>query len=183
MTHPTGFFRTAMAAGLLCFVASLVRAEEEPAYRNVALNPADVQGKAESYPHASANSEYKNLPPFAARCAIDGKTANHGHGAGCPSWGPDRRTDLWWRVDLGRTVAIDKVVIVIRADFPHDRHWHSATIEFSDGSREEIEIEKTDKPQTFSFTSRKATWLRLTDLVQEEPLGWCGLSEVEVWGR
>ena len=63
------------------------------------------------------------------------------------------------------------------------KHWHSATIEFSDGTRETITIAKTADPQTFTFRKRTATWLRFTDLVQEEPLGWCGFSEVEVWGR
>ena len=152
-------------------------------YRNLALNPLDVQGPAAGYPHASSNSEYSNNPAFAARCAIDGKTANRGHGGKYPSWGPDRRKDLWWKVEFGRSVEVDKVVLHIRADFPHDRHWHGATIEFSDGSRERVRIEKTAKPQTFPFAKRTVTWLRFTDLVQEEPPGWCGFSEVEAWGR
>jgi len=154
-----------------------------PAYRNVALNPADVQGPAKSYPHASSNSEYKNTPVFAARCAIDGKTANKGHGGRFPSWGPDKRTDLWWKVEFGRPVEIDKIVLYIRADFPHDKHWRSATVEFSDGTRETITIAGTADPQTFTFKKRTAAWLRFTDLVQDEPLGWCGFSEVQVWGR
>jgi len=157
--------------------------ERPNGYRNVALNPADVQGRAASFPHATSNSEYGNKAAFAARCAIDGKTANRGHGGRFPSWGPDRRKDLWWKVEFGRRAEIDKIVLYIRADFPHDRHWHGATIEFSDGSREKIRIDKTDRPQTFKFARRTVTWLRLTDLVQAEPLGWCGLSEVEVWGR
>jgi len=44
-------------------------------------------------------------------------------------------------------------------------------------------IEKTAEPQTFTFEQRTALWLRFTDLVQEEPLGWCAFTEVEVWGR
>ena len=152
-------------------------------YRNVALNPDDVQGRAVSFPHASSNSEYRNLSAFAARCAIDGKTANRGHGGRFPSWGPDRRKDLWWQVEFPRAVEIDKIVLYIRADFPHDRHWHSATIEFSDGHRKKIAIRKTHEPQTFSFAKRTVTRLRLVDLVQDEPLGWCALTEVQVWGR
>jgi len=151
-------------------------------YRNVALNVDDVQGDAKSFPHASSNSECRGLPCFAAKCAIDGKTANTGHGKRFPSWGPDKRKDLWWKVEFGRAVKIDKLVVYIRADFPHDRHWHSATIRFSDGSDQEIEIEKTAQPQTFKFKPRTVTWLLLTELVQKEPLGWCALSEVEVWG-
>ena len=152
-------------------------------YRNVALNPNDVQGKAKGYPHASSNSEYGNKAPYAAKNVIDGKTANRGHGGRYPSWGPDRREDLWLKIELAKTFEVDKIVLYIRADFPHDRHWHSATIEFSDGSKEKIKIAKTAKGQTFTFKKRNISWLRFTELVQKKPLGWCGLSEIEVWGR
>jgi len=66
-------------------------AEVENAYRNLAINPADVRGYARSWPHASANSECRNDPAFAARNAIDGKTENTGHGRKFPSWGPDKQ--------------------------------------------------------------------------------------------
>jgi hypothetical protein len=152
-------------------------------YRNLAVNPADVRGEADGYPHASSNSEYDGLAWFAARCAIDGNTENQGHGKRYPSWGPHKRTDLWWKLEFGRTVTIDKLVLYIRADFPHDACWHAATVEFSDGSRQTIKIQKTARRQAFVSEKRSVEWLRLVDLVQEEPLGWCGLTEVEVWGR
>jgi len=152
-------------------------------YRNVALNPDDVQGYARSWPHASSNSEYHGMPAFAARNAINGKTQNKGHGGKFPSWGPDKLKGLWWKVDFGRLVEIDKLVLYIRADFPHDDFWHSATIEFSDGSRESIKIEKTAEPQEFRFDKRVVSSLRLTDLTEAEPLGWCALTEVQVWGK
>ncbi len=152
-------------------------------YRNLALNPLDRQGDADGYPHASSNSEYEGKAWFAAPSAIDGRTANQGHGPRYPSWGPHKRTDLWWKVDFGREVTVDKLVLYIRADFPHDAHWHSATVEFSDGSKEKIEIAKTAGRQAFTFDRRATRWVRLTDLVQTEPLGWCAFTEVEVWGR
>jgi len=152
-------------------------------YRNVALNPKDVIGPALSYPHASSNSECRNDPVFAARCAIDGNKSNRGHGGRFPSWGPDKRKDLWWQVEFGREVEIDKIVLYIRADFPQDRHWRSATVGFSDGSSEKIDISKAAEPQTFTFDKRIATWVKFTDFVQDEPLGWCGFTEVEVWGK
>ena len=151
-------------------------------YRNVAVNPGDTRAGG-YYPHASSNSEYGNKAPYLALNVINGRTENKGHGGRFPSWGPDRRRDLWWKVDFGRPTEVDKVVLYIRADFPHDRHWHSATLEFSDGSREKIAIKKTAGPQTFRFDKRVVTWMKFTDLVQAEPLGWCGLSEVQVWGR
>ena len=152
-------------------------------YRNVACNPHDVQGYARSWPHASSNSEYRDMPAFAARNAINGRTANQGHGHAFPSWGPDKQKGLWWKVDFGRLVETDKIVLYIRADFPHDDFWHSASIEFSDGISESITLQKTDAPQVFEFDKRVASWLRLTDLKETEPLGWCALTEVEVWGK
>jgi hypothetical protein len=152
--------------------------------RNVALNPYDVRGEAKSFPHATSNSECRKEGVFAARNAIDGQTKNTGHG-GWPyqSWGPDVRKDLWWKVDFGRPVEIEQVAIVIRADFPHDRFWHSATIEFSDGSSLPIELKKDREKQVFPVPKKTVTWLRLTDLVQADPPGWAALMEVEVMGR
>jgi hypothetical protein len=157
--------------------------KEIAAERNVALNPCDVRGETTFYPHATSNSECRKQAEFAARNAIDGDGRNTKHG-GWPfqSWGPDKRTDLWWRVEFGRPVAVDQLVLTIRADFPHDRHWHKGVIVFSDGSREAISIEKTAEAQTFAFTKRTVESLKITDLVQAEPLGWCALSEVDVRG-
>jgi hypothetical protein len=152
-------------------------------YRNVALNPEAAQGYARSWPHASSNSEYRDMPAFAARNAINGRTANKGHGGKFPSWGPDKQKGLWWKVDFGRLVEIDKITLYIRADFPHDDNWQTATIEFSDGSRESIAIKRTAEPQEFKFEKRIVSSVRLTDLVEAEPLGWCGLTEVQVWGK
>lgn len=159
-------------------------AEELAAYRNVAFNPYDVRGKTTFFPHATSNSECRDEPDFAARNAIDGLSKNSGHGRWPnQSWGPDKRTDLWWKVEFGRPVEVDKLVLATRADFPHDRHWHAAVIEFSDGSREKLEIKKQAEPQTFEFRKRTVAWLQLTDLAQDPPLGWCALTEVEVWGK
>ena len=159
-------------------------AQELASNRNVAINAYDVRGDSTFFPHATSNSECRGEPDFAARNAVDGSVLNTRHG-GWPyqSWGPDKRKDLWWKVEFGRAVEVDRLDLVIRADFPHDRHWHSATIEFSDGSRETIQIAKTADQQKFSFKKRTATWLRLTDLVQAEPLGWCALVEVLIWGH
>jgi hypothetical protein len=153
------------------------------AYRNVAYNPRAAQGYARSWPHASSNSEYHDMPAFAAGNAINGKTANQGHGRAFPSWGPDKQRDLWWKLDFGRLIETDKIVLYIRADFPHDDFWHNATIAFSDGSTESIKLQKTAEPQVFEFKRRDISWLRLTELQETEPLGWCALTEVEVWGK
>jgi hypothetical protein len=152
-------------------------------YRNLALNPDDTRGPAVSYPHATSNSECRNEMCFAAKNVIDGNTANIGHGPKYPSWGPDKRTDLWLKIEFGKSVEVDKVIIYIRADVPHDAYWKTGMIEFSDGSKEKISFGKTADAQEFRFKSRRIEWLRITDLVQDEPLGWCGFTEVQVWGR
>jgi hypothetical protein len=159
-------------------------ADEPAAYRNVAVNPYDLRGTTTFFPHATSNSECRNEPVFAARNAIDGRIGNKGHG-GWPnqSWGPEQKKDLWWKVDFGRPVAVDKVVIYIRADFPHDKVWHDAVLKFSDGTAEKIRIEKAAEPQAFKFPARTVTSVEIADLVQDEPLGWAALTEVEVWGR
>ena len=158
--------------------------EEIGAYGNLALNPYDSRGISTSFPHASSNSECREEAVFAARNAIDGSKVNTKHG-GWPnqSWGPDRRTDTWWKVDFGRAVQVDKLTIILRADFPHDKTWTSATVRFSDGSTQKITLQKTAEPQSFSFDKRTVSWVQLEELAGEKPLGWCALSEVEVFGR
>ena len=73
-------------------------------------------------------------------------------------------------------------MIWVRADFPHDDVWKTATVRFSDGSTEKIELKKTAEPQTFEFSKRRVTSVRLTDLEASFPLKWCGITEMEVWG-
>ncbi|MDO5308160.1 MAG: hypothetical protein Q4G03_01485 [Planctomycetia bacterium] len=161
------------------------RPEGQNEYRNVALNPGDVQGDklfVKQYPHAMSNSEYGCLDEFAAKNVIDGKTSNQGHGAAFPSWGPNLRTDLWLEIDFGCDVEIDKLVLYLRADFPHDAAWKSATVYFSDGSSMPLELQETAQPQTFQFSKRRVRSLRITDFQTDEPLKWHGITELEVWG-
>ena len=127
-------------------------------YRNVALNPADTTNREPvSFPHATSNSEY-NQQEFAARCAIDGNRRNNDvHG--CGSWGPQKETNIWWRLDFGRPVEIDKVTLFLRAAWtpenaPHDSYWQEATIGFSDGSAEKLALKQVATGQEFSFEKR-----------------------------
>lgn len=151
--------------------------------RNVALNPKATQGEATSFPHALTNSEYAFMDCYAAKNVMNGRKENKGHGEKFPSWGPNKRTDLWLTIDFGRLVEVDQVVLYLRADFPHDSCWKSAVLEFSDGSRVPIELKKTAEPQEFTFDKRQTTFVKITDLQEDRPLGWCGLTEVEVWGQ
>jgi hypothetical protein len=168
---------------VVVLLGATAAAGKDPAVRNLALNPRDVHEAGHGFPHASSNSETRGEACFWALNAIDGRTDNRGHGPDFPSWGPEKRTDLWWRVDFGQTKVVEKMVLFVRADFPHDGCWRSATLVFSDGSRIRIDLRKTAEPQICEFAPRKTTFVMLTDFVQDEPLQWCALTEVEVWGR
>jgi hypothetical protein len=176
--------------------ARSLSAEELSGYRNLAMNACDqdlqlpVPGgtaseqQAYAFPHASTNSVSRGLPDFRARNAIDGMTQNGHHGVWpYQSWGPELRNDLWWKVEFGRPVEVDKVRLMARSDFPHDSYWQSAVIEFSDGTQLPIEIVQTGEFQEFTFPKRSVSWVRLNKLVPADPGRWCSLIEVQVWGR
>jgi hypothetical protein len=168
--------------------ARVLNSKERMGYRNLALNPCDVV-RAENepvpaYPHSSTNSYARNLFDFAARNAIDGVEQNGHHGVWpYQSWGPEMRPDLWWKLDFGRPVDLDKIRLMIRADFPHDSHWKSAVVEFSDGSQLPIQISSSAKLQKFHFPKRTVSWIQITKLVPEDPAKWCSFIEVEAWGH
>lgn len=157
-------------------------------YRNVALNPCDVmrkdEGSVDFYPHASSNSVSRSLFDFEARNAIDGRSLNGHHGVWpYQSWGPQLRTDIWWKLDFGRPVRVDKVRLMVRADFPHDSYWKKADLEFSDGSRVPLQISSSPAFQEFSFPARRVEWMRIANVVPADPTKWCALMEVEAWGK
>jgi hypothetical protein len=99
------------------------------------------------------------------------------------SWGPELRSDLWWKIDFGRSVELDKIRLMVRADFPHDSYWQSAVIEFSDGSQLPIQINRSADFQEFAFPKRSVSWVRFSKLVPADPARWCSFIEVEGWGR
>jgi hypothetical protein len=162
--------------------------QEKTGYRNLALNPCDVlkpkEGPGQVYPHSSTNSYSRNLYDFAARNAIDGVSENGHHGVWpYQSWGPGLRLDLWWKLDFGRPVDLDKIRLMVRADFPHDSYWKSAVVAFSDGSLVPIQVTDSAEFQEFSFPKRQVSWFRIHDLVPEDPARWCAFIEVEAWGH
>ena len=155
-------------------------------YRNLAINPnAGTNESPSSFPHATSNSEY-NKAEFAARCAIDGNTANDSVHK-CGSWGPQRDPDIWWKLDFGRPVEIDKIVLYLRAawypqDNPHDSYWKDATVLFSDGTEVRLQLQQVAIGQEFRFPAKTVRWLVLKELKPVENK-WCALCEFEAWGR
>jgi hypothetical protein len=170
--------------------------QELSGYRNLVMNTCDqelqppaTEGTAAQkpttiYPHASTNSVSRSLPDFRARNAIDGITQNGHHGVWpYQSWGPELRNDLWWKVDFGRPVELDKIRLMVRADFPHDSSWQSAVLEFSDGGPFPIQFTQSAEFQEFTFPKRAVSWVRLNKLVPADRARWCSFVEVEAWGR
>ena len=153
-------------------------------YRNLALNVNDQHGDTHCYPHATANVETRGEAVFAARNAIDGIVANHSHGEWpYASWGINRRDDACWKLEFGREVEIDKIVIYERADFPHDNWWKQVTIEYSDGDIKKYQMHKTDKGQEIALEKKRIEWLELKELIKsDEPSPFPALTQFQVFG-
>lgn len=154
------------------------------AYRNLACNPNDQHGLTTSFPHATANVETRGESVFAAMNAIDGVIAPYHHGRWpYQSWGINQRPDAEWTLDFGRTVSVDRVVVYLRADFPHDNWWEQAKLTFSDGTEMLLPLEKGGHAQTFTFEPKKISWLKLSDLKKaDDPSPFPALTQVEVYG-
>jgi len=87
-------------------------------------------------------------------------------------------------VDFGREVETDKVVLVTRADFPHDSWWTQVTLEFSDGSTTDWKLEKNVLPHTLTFEKKKISWIKLCKLIKaEDESPFPALTQIEVYGR
>lgn len=165
--------------------ARLAKEYEINGYRNLALNVYDHHGLKDCYPHAVANVETRGETVFAAQNAIDGVVINNSHGEWpYQSWGIDRREDARIKIEFGRTVEIDRIVLYTRADFPHDNWWRSVNFTFSDGSRLEMKMEKSVLPHMIEFSPRQICWLEMNHMIKsEEPSPFPALSQIEVYGR
>lgn len=143
--------------------------DEIKSRRNLCLNTLDNHQNTSLYPHAVATVETRNESVFAARNAIDGIVANNSHGNWpYASWGVNADPEAAMTVEFGRSVIIDEIAIYIRADFPHDSYWRSATITFSDGSKEQFDLVKTHAKQAFKISARTVESLTIDSLIIEE---------------
>ncbi|MDR3207816.1 MAG: carbohydrate-binding protein [Oscillospiraceae bacterium] len=163
--------------------------EAEPrtreSYRNLALNPLDSHENEGLFPHAAANVETRGESVFAARNAVNGNTTSAGHGAWpYESWGINQRADAALTVSFGRPVVVDKLVLTLRADFPHDNWWTQATVLFSDGTRLTPLFEKHGLPQAFAVPPRTVEWVTLCEMKKDEtdPSPFPALVQLECWG-
>jgi len=169
--------------------ARAATAAEVVAYRNVACNPMDPHGSSTMFPHATSNSEWGEAGVFAARNAIDGfvETTGDHHSWPRQSWGPHlpggKHPELEFAIEFGRTVEIDKLVIVVRHNVRQNNHWKRATVEFSDGSSETIDIAYNGERQELKFAKRRVDSLKFVKLVPDKPGKYAAFVEVEAWGR
>ncbi len=165
--------------------AEAARQDEIEAYRNLALNPADQHRDVSCFPHATANVETRGESVFAAKNAIDGVRANLSHGQWpYESWGINRQDDAVMRVDFGRKVRTDKVVLYTRADFPHDNWWVQVSLRFSDGSSLDFPLEKSVRGHVLTFPEKEISWIELCNMIKaDDPSPFPALSQIEVYGR
>ena len=158
--------------------------EQIQGYRNVALNVCDQHNVENLYPHAYANVETRGEAVFFACNAIDGICENRNHGIWpYQSWGINRQADAELTVDFGRAVEVDRIILFIRADFPHDSWWTSATLRFSDGTQIVWPLEKNRFDQVLRFPQKRIRWVKLGDLIKaDDPSPFPALTQLEVYG-
>lgn len=164
--------------------ARTAREEEVYAWRNLALNPCDTHADNNCFPHASANVETRGESVFAARNAIDGICENRSHGEWpYASWGINRQADAAMKIEFGREVETDRIVLYTRADFPHDSWWTQVTLTFSDGSTIDWPLEKSRHGQILEFEKKYITWVEISNLIKaEDESPFPALSQIEVYG-
>ena len=174
----------AFSGDLHYLCARVAREDELDQYRNLALNVCDQHDMENAYPHASANVETRGESVFAAKNAIDGVRANLSHGEWpYQSWGINMQDDAVMKVDFGRKIRTDKVVLYTRSDFPHDNWWKKITLKFSDGSSQDFSLEKSSLPHILTFPEKEIVWVELCNLIKaEDPSPFPALSQIEVYG-
>jgi hypothetical protein len=161
----------------------IATAQDLEAPRNLALNPFDQEDSA-AFPHATTNNTWHNEPFYGPRNAIDGHRENAIHyGWPYQNWGPDNVDKCWLQVDFGRKTTIGSLFVTLRADFPHDDTWRQATLRFSDGTTQTIQLAHAAGPQEFRLKKPVATtWVRFTtSRAGLDPKIWCALTEIEAW--
>ncbi|WP_125763091.1 hypothetical protein [Companilactobacillus hulinensis] len=158
--------------------------DEINSYRNLAENSHDQHDASDAYPHATANAETRGEYVFYCKNAIDGIVANESHGNfPFQSWGINQQDNAEMKVDFGRKVELDKLAIILRADYPHDSHWTNISIEFSDGSIQSFRLNKIKDRQIFEIDHKQVTWIKLFNLIKDKDAStFPALTQIEAYG-
>ena len=149
-------------------------------HRNAALNPDDVQGESDVYPHAVSNSEWAYAVKYAAKNVIDGKKPSGTEDIPC--WSPNIRADAFLEIDFGHEVALDAIAVSLAGDAEHTAFFESAVCAFSDGTQETLTFRPSTDEQRFSFDRRTTRYVRLSDFARPGAPDRCGIAEVECFG-
>lgn len=187
---PAGEHRLAYAPGAFEAPRHIVFASEVPeselrCSRNLALNPADLRGDTDFYPHCTANVETRNEACFCARNVIDGLRLNTFHGEWpFQSWGIGAREDAWCELNFGRPVIAERMALTLRADFPHDAYWTTGHVILSEGIEVSFDLQRTADRQWIDLGGKTISRLRLERLVKSnDPSAFPALRQWEVFGR
>ena len=162
-----------------------MKAEDISSSRNIALNPADLRGDTDFYPHVTANVETRGESCFAARNVIDGMRFNTCHGEWpFQSWGIGAREDAWCLLEFGREIIAEKMALTLRADFPHDAYWTEGHVVTDQGEDIAFALQKTGDRQWIPLGNRRVRSLRLERLIKsDDPSAFPALTEWEVIGH
>ncbi len=156
--------------------------------RLISLNSHDKHNIPKYFPHASANFVTRESPSFFERNAIDGVIFSEGHGRyPYHSWGGGLREDLEFTVHFGMPVEVSRVVLFLRADFPHDTYWKEADIEFSDGTAHHVDLIGTKEGQAAEFEPKITEYVKLTGFKQQRledgSLSFAALTQIQIYGK
>lgn len=165
--------------------AKCARDFEINAYGNLAFNVCDQHEISNLFPHITANIETRGETVFAAQNAIDGVTVSNCHGEWpYGSWGINRRKDACIRIDFGRIVVVDRLVLYLRSDFPHDNWWEQVKFKFSDESILDMKLCKKEGPQEITMEEKHISWLEMCEMkMSGEPSPFPALTQIEVYGK
>ena len=156
--------------------------------RLISLNSHDRHNVPKYYPHAVANFVTREDPCFFERNAIDGVIDNSNHGFfPYHSWGGGLREDLEFELHFGTDVEVSRVVLFLRADFPHDTYWKECDVEFSDGTKAHANLIGTAEGQIVEFEPKTTEMVKLTGFKQQRledgSLSFAALTQIEVYGK
>lgn len=100
-----------------------------------------------------------------------------------PIWDIYSRDDACITVEFGNEIVADKVVLYLRADFPHDNWWKQVKLVLSDGEELVCELKKTALGQEIPLNGKIITSLTLKELIKsDDPSPFPALTQIEVYG-
>lgn len=178
------FSEQAFKGTLHYLYARLLEDKETENYGDLMCNPYDQHDTDTCFPHMTANAETRGESVFFAANVSNGIIANDSHGEfPYASWGIDSKDDAEITVHFGRPVNAEKLVIYLRADFPHDNWWPEITVWTSDGDEKTYPMQKTGEGQVICLDKKELTWLKMGRLVMsDEPALWPALSGMKIYG-